>query len=219
MHTWKQGTAKVSTENSLCNREVQIPHLPRAQLTPRTEATLLIWAKNPWILIYFWSLKGGGREKINSFSLELGLFGEHRELQVPVLCQQQSNEGTSRLTLGSPSSPSTLWVLILCSHLDLLLCGISSHFRVLLKAIPRADQGILGYTGDPYRPLCDLLQLGVSHQEQELMFWIPQVHSLFPLWGNLPVLHPKSGSQELKALLHCKMNQNSTDMQSVALTS
>lgn len=223
MHTWKQGTAKVSTENSLCNREVQIPHLPRAQLTPRTEATLLIWAKNPWILIFFLSLKGEGKgEKINYFSLELGLFGEHRELQVPGLCQQPSTEGTPRLTLGSPSPPSTLWMFILCSHLDLLLCGISSHFRVLLKAIPRGDQGILeGYRWSSHTPVWFTAPAHTWEchtRNQELMFWIPQVNSFVPTVRK-PALHPKTGSQELKALLHCKMNQNSTDMQSGSLAS
>lgn len=61
MHTWKRGTAKVRTENSLCNREVQISHLPRAQVTPRTEAALLFWAKNLCLLLFFWSLKGGDK--------------------------------------------------------------------------------------------------------------------------------------------------------------
>lgn len=167
-------------------------------------------AKNPWMLIFFFllSLKGGGeRAKINYFSLELGLFGECRELQVPGLCQQQSNEVTSRLTLGSPSSPSTLWMFILCSHLDLLLCGISSHFRVC----SRQFQGQIREYWGVQVILTHLLTPGTKN-------WCSGSHKsipLFPLSGNHPALNPKRSSQELKALLHCKMNPKSTDMQCV----
>lgn len=80
---------------SLCNREVQISHLPRAQVTPRTEAALLLWAKTPWILLFLVTESGGERAKIDYFSLELGLFGEHWELRVPALPKASSNEVTS----------------------------------------------------------------------------------------------------------------------------
>lgn len=145
------------------------------------------------MVFFSFDTERGGRAKINYFSLELGWFGECRELQVPGLCQQQSNEVTSRLTLGSPSSPSTSWMFILCSHLDLLLCGISSHFGVCSRQFQGQIREYWGDTGDPYTP--------AHTRNQELMFWIPQVHSFVPIIRKPPSPEPQKKFTGIKGII------------------
>lgn len=122
-----------------------------------------------------------------------------------------------RLTLGSPPSPSTSWMFILCSHLDLLLCGISSHFSGLLKAIPRADQGILvGYRWSMHTPMSFTASAHTwQHHGRKTPGtnnWCSGSHKhlpLFPWSGNHPLLHPKTSSQELEAFYSVKWTRTS----------
>lgn len=107
MHTWKQGTAKVRTENSLCNREFKFhtclePGLPQ-------ELRQLCYSELKILKSFFFLVieRGGKRTKIDYFRLKLGLFGEYWELSV--LCPRaSSNEVTPG---GSPGLP------ILSQHL------------------------------------------------------------------------------------------------------
>lgn len=78
---------------SLCNREVQISHLPRAQVTPRTEAALLLWAKTPWILLFLVTESGGGKGKNRLFQFGIGFVWGTLRTQSPSTAQSQQQWG------------------------------------------------------------------------------------------------------------------------------
>lgn len=146
---------------------------------------------------FIWSLKGGGK---GQKSIGIGfVWGTLRSLRAVSQRQQQGGD-SCRLTLGSPSSPSTSWMFILCSHLDLLLCGISSHFRGLLKAIPRADQGILRGIRVILTHPC-VIYCTCSHQEPRTDVLDPTRHPFVPIIRKPPSPPPQNKQTGIKGII------------------
>lgn len=166
---------------------------------------------------FFWSLKGRGeRAKIDYFSLELGLFGEHWEVRVPELCPKGSSKEVTAAgshwafhPLPAPHGCLSFVPIWIC-------CSVGS--APTLEACWRQFRGQIreywGVQGIPTHPC--VIYCTCSHQEPRTDVLDPTSTSLCPHYQETTqALHPKRSWQELKALLHCKMNQASTDMQSV----
>lgn len=203
MHTWKQGTAKVRTENSLCNREVQIPHLPRAQLTPRTEATLLTWAKNPWILILFYlflSLKRGEKEQKSIISVWNWVCLGNTDLQVPVLCQQQWGDMQAHTGLSILSQhPGDVYPLFPFGSAAL---WDQLPLEGFAEGNPKGRSGNTGGIQVILTHPCVIYSTWEHHtRNQELMFWIPQVHSFVPIIREPPSPAPQNRFTAIKGII------------------
>lgn len=149
---------------------------------------------------------GKKKSKNRLFQFGIGfVWGTERSQSLSAVFQRQQQWGDIwRLH----PLPSTSWMFILCSHLDLLLCGISSHFRGSLKAIPRADQGMLvGSRWSIHTPMWFIASAHTQEENtrnQELMFWIPQAHSFVSMIRKSLTPPSQNKFTGIKGIIYCK---------------
>lgn len=154
VHSWKRVTAKPRTEKSPCNilsAEVKILHLPKAQFTPRNEASPLLLAEKKntacFCFLCHWKEKKKGKNRLFHFGTEiLWETTENSELALTYSENWQRKrwhfEGSHRVLHASPEPFRQMYYPLFLFKSSTLLCDMTSHLSgsCKFKAIPRKDQ-------------------------------------------------------------------------------
>lgn len=165
---------------------------------------------------FFWSLKVGGKGQKSIISVwNWVCLGNTEDSEPSTVPKGSSNEGTSAGShwalhpLPAPRGGLSFAPIWMCCSV-----GSAPTSGPCWRQFQGQLRDIGGHSWSLHSPVrfTALLTPGTKN-------WCSGSHKhtpLFPLSGNHPALHPRINSQELKALLHCKMNHNSTDVPSVS---
>lgn len=159
MHIRKRWTAKLRTEKSLCNilsAEVKILRLPKAQFTPRNEASPLLLAERTLHISASYVIERGKKKGKNRlFHLGTEILWETMENPESALTYSENRqhkrwhfEGSHRVLHTFPEPLQQMYYPLFLFVSSMLLCDMTSHLSgsCKFKAIPRQDQRMyIGY--------------------------------------------------------------------------
>lgn len=170
-----------------------------------------MWAKNPWMLIFFSFVteKEGGEGQKSIISVWNWVCLGNAENSKSQGC------ASSKAMRGHPVSHWALHPLPApCGCLSFVPIWICC-FVASAPTLGFAQGNCKGRSGN-----IEGIQVILYHtRNQELMFWIPQVHSFVPIIRKPPSPEPQKKFTGIEGIINCKMNPNSTDRQSVSLAS